>query len=238
MRTLFRVVDLETTGINTETEKHSICEIGWCDVTVAAGAYVVSEAARSMLINPDRAMPVQALSVHHITDADLKGAPPQPAGFRALMEGMDADRTVFVAHNADFEREFFSGGNVPWICTYKAALRVWPDAPSHSNQVLRYHLGLDLDHAQAMPPHRAGPDAYVTAWILKALLDAGADPEDMIRWSNGPALLPLINFGKHRGSKWEDVPLDYLRWVAEKSDLNRDAKANAKHWLKKREASA
>jgi hypothetical protein len=26
----------------------------------------------------------------------------------------------------------------PWICTYKCALRVWPDLDGHSNQELRY----------------------------------------------------------------------------------------------------
>lgn len=234
MKTLFRVVDFETTGVNTEDEKHAICEIGWCDVRLIDGNWRVDDVARSMLINPGRPMPVPAMAIHHITDEELSGAPDQPAGFRLLMNGMDADASAFVAHNADFEREFFSGGNVPWICTYKSALRIWPDAPSHSNQVLRYHLNLGLDHEKAMPPHRAGPDAFVTAWILSEILASGADPDELIRWSDGPALLPKINFGKHRGEKWEDVPLDYLRWIAEKSDMGRDAKANAKYWLKKR----
>ena len=49
------------------------------------------------------------------------------------------------------------------------ALRVWPEAPRHSNQVLRYWRGMRLDHARAMPPHRAGPDAWVTAHILADL---------------------------------------------------------------------
>jgi len=36
--------------------------------------------------------------------------------------------------------------------------------------VLRYWRNLVLDPALAMPPHRAGPDAYVTACLLAELL--------------------------------------------------------------------
>ncbi|MCF1502159.1 DNA polymerase III subunit epsilon [Afifella sp. H1R] len=238
MRTLFRVVDFETTGTPTDEERHAICEIGWCDVLpVGDTAWRVVAPPAAMLVNPHRPISIEALAVHHITDAQCAAAPDVTDGFRHLMDGMDDRTTVFVAHNADFEREFFGGGDVPWICTYKSALRVWPDAPSHSNQVLRYHHDLKLDAELALPPHRAGPDAYVTAWLLKALLEAGADPEEMIRWSRGPALLPKVTFGKHKGAKWQDVPTDYLRWLADKSDMSRDVKANARHHLKQREAA-
>ena len=100
---------------------------------------------------------------------------------------------------------------------------------------LRYFLDLACDRDLAAPPHRAGPDAYVTAHLFAKILDEGVDLDAMVRWSNGPSLLPVIGFGKHKGSKWEDVPSDYLRWVVDKSDLDRDAKANAKHHLKLRE---
>ena len=49
----------------------------------------------------------------------------------------------------------------------------------HSNQVLRYWLGLRLDADLAMPPHRAGPDAYVTAHLLLRMM-ALASVEQMI----------------------------------------------------------
>jgi exodeoxyribonuclease X len=47
-----------------------------------------------------------------------------------------------------------------------------------------------------------------------------------------------VNFGKHKGAKWDDVPLDYLSWIVDKSDMDRDIKANAKHWLKVRTQKA
>jgi exodeoxyribonuclease X len=235
-RTLFRVIDFETSGIPTEDEKHAICEIGFCDVTMADGAWTVGE-VRSMFVNPGRPIAIEARAVHHIPDSVLFDAPPVTLGFTALMADMDPASTCFVAHNAAFEQEFFGGGEVPWVCTYKSALRIWPDAPSHSNQVLRYFLDLDLDHDTAMPPHRAGPDAYVTAHLMARILDSGADPEDLIRWTSGPALLPRCPLHKHKGKKWEDVPTDYLNFIVFKSSgLSRDVIANAKLHLKKRGA--
>ena len=87
----------------------------------------------------------------------------------------------------------------PAICTYKAALRLWPEAPGHGNQVLRYWLRpKDLDPVIASPPHRALPDAYVTAFILRELLEL-ATVEELIAWTGEPALLPRVTFGQYRG---------------------------------------
>jgi exodeoxyribonuclease X len=234
---LIRVIDFETTGIPSNEASHAVCEVGWCDVVVENAEARISTGGHR-LCDPGRPMPAEAMAVHHITDRDIatggeagRRACPPDVAFRRIMED---EPEIFAAHNAEFEKQFFGGGGKPWLCTYKAALRVWPDAPSHSNSVLRYWLGLNLDARHAMPPHRAGPDAFVTAHILVKLIEAGASIEDMLRWSTGPALLPRITFGKHRGAKWQDVPSDYLEWVANKSDLDADAKANARHHLKSR----
>jgi exodeoxyribonuclease X len=98
---------------------------------------------------------------------------------------------------------------------------------------LRYYLGLDLDEALAMPPHRAGPDTYVTGFILVEALNL-ASVEDMMAWTNAPSLLPRVNFGKHRGQAWSELPGDYLSWLVNKSDMDVDTKFTAKHWLDQR----
>lgn len=228
---LIRVIDFETTGLPEDEGGAAICEIGWRDVEAAPPQAVVG-GGQSLLVDPGRPIPAVARAVHHIGDSDVAGAINPTEGLLRLTEGQP---TYFAAHNAKFEQAFFSGNGTPWICTYKVALRLWPDAPSHSNQVLRYWLGIDLPHEDAaMPPHRAGPDAYVTAHLLARMIAEGrATIDDMVRWSSGPPLLPRITFGKHRGSKWEDVPRDYLEWIVNKSDLDSDTKANARHHLKK-----
>lgn len=220
---MIRCIDFETTGIPSEEDKHAIVEIGWCDLD----GHVVG-VPDSVLCNPGRPIPHEAMAVHHITDAEVKDA----TGSIDVLGNPD----YFAAHFADFERQFFQT-DVPFICTYKVALRIWPDAPSHSLQFLRYHLDLVAPAHVAMPPHRAAPDAYLCAVLLQRIvMDAGTPLSEMVRWSNGPALLPRVPFGKHKGSKWDEVPIDYLDWVVRQKDMDRDMVANARHHLKQRTA--
>lgn len=229
-----RVIDFETSGIPSETETHAIVEVGWCDITRAGSEWSIGE-PHSILANPGRPIPIEARAVHHISDADVASARTPDQVLAEMMTGA----AMFCAHNIDFERKFFSGGSKPWICTFKTALRIWPEAPSHSNQALRYFLGVDdegdFDRRLTEPVHRAAPDAYVTAHILRYVL-AKASINDLVRWSAGPALLARMPFGKHAKQKWDDVPTSYLEWIVDKSGMDdRDVKATAKHHLKLRQ---
>lgn len=227
---LIRVVDFETTGMPPGAR---LCEIGWCDLRAYAGTTATEIGMPvGMLVNPNMAMPPEARAIHHISDADVFGAPPIDTGLLALAKGPP---DVFCAHNARFEQEFYTGGSTPWICTLKVGRRLWPDSPSHSNQCLRYFLGLELDDELAMPPHRAAPDTYVTAHILATAIRSGVAIADMVAWSNQPSLLPgTINFGKHRGTPWSDVDKGYLRWILDQRDMDEDKKFTASYWLEKR----
>lgn len=232
--TRIRVVDFETTGIPSEGCPAGIIEIGACDVVLsqsAGGFYVDESSAWSALCNPKIAIDPEAQAVHHIDTADLLGAPSPDSHFVRLCAGA----THFAAHNAEFEREFFGGGERPWICTLKVAYRVYPDAPRHSNSVLRYWLKFPLDRAKADLAHRAGPDAYVTAHLLCGMLNSGkASVDDMIRWSKGAALLPRCPIGEWSGKPWAEVPTSFLQWAMKKDGMRKDVRANAKHELKKR----
>lgn len=204
-----RIIDLETTGI--DPKDHRIIEIAAFDL-LDSGDIVH---AGSHLVNPGRDIPPEASAVHHLIAADLADAPPigevWPLYFGA------GHPTILAAHNADFENSYIpapQGGH--WICTYKAALRAWPEAVGHSNQCLRYWRGLDgmdgFDRSYASLAHRAGPDAYVTAWLLRELLKT-ASLQDLIAWSAEPKAYPRITFGKHRGAAWSEIPSDYLTWL-------------------------
>ena len=76
--------------------------------------------------------------------------------------------------------------------------------------------------------HRTLPDAYVTAFILRELLEV-ATVEELTAWTGEPALLPSVTFGQHRGCRWDEVPPDYLAWIADRSELGDDIKFTARH---------
>ncbi|MBM7046093.1 exonuclease domain-containing protein [Rhizobium lusitanum] len=222
-----RVVDFETTGF-LEDQVRAICEIGYTDLTADWQIGVTT----SFLVNPGHPIPPQTQAIHHISDADVAGAVTPDVALRTLMLGMEPG-DVFAAHNSKFEQAFFAGGGVPWICTMQCAKHLFHDAPGYSNQTLRYWLGIDKDFddaGRAMPPHRAGPDTFVTAHLLSRLLML-ANVEELIRLTTAPVVLRDVTFGKHRGMKWKDLPWDYLNWVATKSDLGADEKHTARHYL-------
>jgi exodeoxyribonuclease X len=225
----FRIVDLETTGT---TPNDAVVEIGAVDVI---GREIIP--IGSDLVRPPVPIPPQASAIHQITDDDVSGCPSLEEVLPFYMdEDRDAGVDVFVAHKWDFEAQWLGGHlqDRPAICTYKAALRVWPDAPDHGNQVLRYWLRpQDLNPVLASPPHRAGPDAYVTAFILRELLEL-ATVDELIAWTGEPALLPRVTFGQHRGCGWDEVPPDYLAWIADRSELGEDVKYTARHHRRQR----
>ncbi|WP_374576317.1 exonuclease domain-containing protein [Phenylobacterium sp.] len=231
--TRLRVIDLETTGTEPPAE---IIEFGRVDVVITDhGASV--EPPQSWLYRPLRGIPPETMAVHHITEADFGPATPvcTPDQLHAAVWSGPAPAAL-VAHSCAFERQFVTEattGAIPWICTYKVALHVWPDAPRHSNQVLRYWRGLTLDNALAMPPHRAGPDAWVTAHLL-AELARFASFDQMVAWTREPRPMPVLTFGKHRGQPWAQVPSDYLQWMISQTDMDADMVWHARQELARR----
>ncbi len=228
-----RVIDIETTG--DTPEKDQIIEVGWIDV-YADGTIANPE---QTFVAPTVPIGVEAMAVHHLTESDVANGIRQDTVGYAILSG---GPLAFVAHNAKFEQSFLRDlVGYKWICTYKCALRLWPNAPRHTNQVLRYWLGLDaepgFDSAAAMPPHRALPDAYTTAHIFARMLKAEGENrlKRLLQWSQEPGMLPKITFGKHKGSQWSDVPVDYLRWLVDKSEMDEDVKYTAMQELVRRE---
>ncbi|WP_422366375.1 exonuclease domain-containing protein [Pelagibius sp.] len=216
---IIRVIDFETTGLPPDA---SVCEAAAVDLV---GDPPEVGPCSQTLVQPTTEMTLEALATHHITAEQARTGMTWDDARAALEDGHP---DVFVAHNADFEKAFFDPEGAIWVDTYKVALRLWPDAPRHTNQVLRYALGLNLDE-RAMPPHRALPDAWVTAHILLEALRI-ATLQDMVRWTQEPSYLTKLTFGKHRGQKYSDVPRDYLQWLS-RQDMDPGVIAAAKREL-------
>jgi exodeoxyribonuclease X len=238
---LIRVLDLETTGFPPDAD---VIEIAAVDVGVAPFALprIFANGDPSLqlhaMVHPGRPIPPESSAVHHIIDEDVGSAAPWPA---VWPEFVASAVNVFCAHSAKFERAFISDemtGGKPWICTWKCALRLFPQAPSHSNQALRYFLkppGLDRDKAALA--HRAWPYAYITAHLLALMLErTGVD--ELVAWSAEPALLPRVPFGKPppsgaRGLPWREADEGLLYWTLER-DFDEDIIFTVKHELERR----
>jgi exodeoxyribonuclease X len=228
---VIRVIDIETTGTNPAAD--AIIEIASVDMVRGGGI----TNAKDTLVHPNVPIPPGASAVHHIIDDDVKNAP-------SLGEVIDRFRGAdyYVAHNCEFERGFFAAQGVelgPWICTYKCALRVWPELHGHSNQELRYALGRAAPfpgfERGTISPHRAAFDVIVTAAIFEELIKR-ARWSDLVQWSGEPALHTRFHFGKYRGRRYEEIAESdpaYLQWIVEKSEMEEGIKHSARHWRKR-----
>jgi len=101
------------------------------------------------------------------------------------------------------------------ICTLKLARYFDKDGviPKYGLQYLRYYLKLNVDAT----PHTALGDILVLEALFnriyaKAVIEFGDDTvAKMIVVSKKPVLYRRMPFGKHKGLKMEEVPVDYLQ---------------------------
>jgi DNA polymerase-3 subunit epsilon len=159
------VVDVETTGLDPETDRIVEVAVVRCDERGG----IVSE--WSSLVQPDR--DPGPTGVHGITAHDLAGAP----RFTELADALAAqfDGTVVAAHNLAFDARFLHGEwrrsgierpRLPGLCTLTLSRELHPHRPDG------YSLAACAAAAGIAQPdaHRALADARVTASLLAALL--------------------------------------------------------------------
>ena len=184
-------------------------------------------------------IPAETSAIHHIIDRDVANAPDWNSVKNNLATtcGSVPPLAVLVAHNAEYEKTILGDDFVPvlWVCTYKCSLRVWPDAPAHRNEVLRYHLklGNDRGRAHSHSTHNALHDAKITFGIFEELLKYTTLGQ-LIEWTEQPAKLPKMPMGKHYGQTWDTIPGPYLQWCCNQADMREDVKHCAKEELQRR----
>lgn len=216
------VIDTETTNI--DPVKAKVVEIA-----VVSGRSVFVN-----LVNPGEPIPVETSAIHHIIDEDVKNSPCWDEVKTSVGEYLETMGIQYpAAHNAKYDKTVTQLNFLPWICTYKCALRQWPDAPTHKNEGLKYWLQLGKrGRFVSHDTHSALHDALVTELILTELLKHQS-VETLLQWSNEPRYLPKIPFGKFRGSPWSDADKSYLNWII-KQDMDEDIIAAAKAELQRR----
>lgn len=242
---LIRAIDLETTG--EEPDVHPI-EVGFSDIVSTvydlAGSPIEWrwEDMDATLVRCPVPISPETSAVHHIVDDDLKDAPAWPETWRGFIQESvtGVSPSVYVAHSAKSDRVLVTDeitGGKPWICTYKVALRLWPEAPKFSLQALRYwRKPATLERRYAPGAHRAMQDAYVTSHLLMEMLKEASIP-DMIEWSSKPALLPRVGFSRGHpahGKPWSEVDTGLLHWILER-DFDEDTMFTARTELDRRD---
>ncbi len=214
-----RVIDLETGG----NGPNDVCEIGWQDVSLEPdGRWIVNDERGALMVNPGRPISPETMAIHHILDEHVSGA----AFWKEIAPAVlrpSGRIDALAAHHAAFEQRYCTPrltGGLRWICTWKCALRVWPDLPRFSNQMLRYQrMPQGLIHEIGLPAHRGMPDAYVTAHHLRDLLNA-TSLDQLLAWSDEPGLLPRVPAGPDRGKGWGRLSMEALKEFLHDRDVD------------------
>jgi DNA polymerase III epsilon subunit-like protein len=224
---MYIFIDTETTGAGP-TDR--LCQIAF----KIKGGYTVNE-----LFNPGMPISIDAMTVHHITNEMVLDKPAfrNSGTWSKLRDLANSDDYVMIAHNAAFDvdmlkKEGIEPKNV--ICTLMLARYFDKEGviPKYGLQYLRYYLKFNVDAV----PHTALGDILVLEALFnriyaKAVIEFGDDTvSKMIEVSNKPVIYRKMPFGKHKGLKMEEVPLDYLQWLAG-TDLEEDLKYTIERYL-------
>ena len=225
---MFIFLDTETTGID---EDDRLCQIAF---KTEAGL-IVNE-----LFNPGKPISIEAMSIHHITNEMVMNKPPfkHSKTWTKLTDLFSDTSNIMVAHNAMFDLSMLRKEDIlpqKTICTYKMArfLDNEGQIPQYNLQYLRYYLNLNVKAS----PHDALGDILVLEALFKRIHAKALDKfgvlafDQMIEISSNPVLLPRMPFGKHKGMKFDEIPIDYLEWLSG-TDLDEDMAYTVKHFLR------
>lgn len=236
MNPIFRVIDSETCSF-----EGGIVELASVDVN--QGSMLGFQTGNPMqdYVKPDRPIEFGAMAIHHITeDMVADAAPIEDVWPKYWFD--EPSPLYFVAHNASFDRGVLPQSDVDWICTLKLARFLYPELESHTNQYLRYALGLDPIIQSILPEglhaHRALYDVYCTAVLFGHLAgQMGWNAESMLAVTKAPSMIHYVKFGKYAKQRptFEDaVKSDpsYFQWcLGNMTDLDEDRRHTMVYWL-------
>jgi len=199
--------DTETTGIKAENDR--IVEIAAYDP--------IQDKSLEELVNPGIPIPEEASKVHHITDDMVKDAPPFKEIGQRFIDFCSGD-VILIAHNNDnfdihflrheFKRHELDMPEWRFFDTLKWARRYRPDLPRHALQFLREIYGVEANNA-----HRALDDVIVLHEVFRKMSD-DLDIEQSYNLLCSPRDIKVMPFGKYQGKPLEQVPEDYVKWLA------------------------
>lgn len=200
--------DTETTGVRSDKD---------CIIEIAAFDPVQNRTFEE-LVNPGIPIPPDASAIHGITDEMVKNAPSFAEIGKRFLDFCAGDDVVLIAHNNDgfdihFLRNECNRHNLPFptfktLDTLKWARRYRPDLPRHSLQVLREVYGFAANNA-----HRALDDVVILHQVFSAMLD-DLTIKQAYTLLNLPRSLRHMPFGKYQGKLLEELPKDYVSWLA------------------------
>lgn len=204
------VVDTETTG----TEPAEVIELAW----LALGTY----SKFSQRFKPAGPITYGAFATHHILPEELEDCEPSQAA------ALPSSCEYIIGHNIDYDWEALGKPPVKRICTLAMARTFYPELDSHKLGALYYKLrGVGPETRELLKnAHSAATDVAICEDVFTLMLQDKAptldrmDFEALWKLSEDCRLPRIITFGKHKGTRIEHLPRDYIGWMLRQPDMD------------------
>ncbi len=214
---IFVCLDCESTGLDPENDRI---------VEIAAARFTFSQILQKYesLIDPERDIPETSQEIHKISKEMLEGKPKIGQILPDLLKMIQGH--ILVGHGIGFDMALVAAEarrnqiptnilHAPYFDTLRMA-RLYGESPINSLQRLREHFNIEPEGA-----HRAMSDVIVNIEVFKQLAKPYKTTDELFKILQKPIKLKAMPLGKHKGRKFDEIPVEYLLW-AEKKDFDQD----------------
>lgn len=214
---IFVCLDCESTGLEPKTDRI---------IEIAAARFTYEKILQEFesLVDPECQIPPSSQEIHKISQEMIQGKPKIKDILPQLLQMIDGH--ILVGHGIGFDIELIAEEakrfnivtNIhkqPYIDTLRLA-RLYGESPVNSLQHLRHHFNIQPEGA-----HRAMSDVIVNIEVFKQLVKKYKTTEELFQILQKPIRMKTMPLGKHKGRRFEEIPLEYLVW-AERKDFDQD----------------
>lgn len=214
---IFVCIDCESTGLDPASDR--IIEIA-----VARFNFQKILLSFETLIDPECEIPESSQDIHNISREMVEGKPKIAEVLPKVLELING--LVLVGHGITFDIALIANEarrakipttilSQPHIDTLRLA-RLYGESPVNSLERLRQHFNIAPEGA-----HRAMSDVIVNIEVFKYLSKSFQSSGQILKTLQKPIKLKTMPLGKHKGRRFDEIPLEYLQW-AERKDFDQD----------------
>ena len=228
------ILDTETTGSKPPM---NVIELAYLDIN----ENLLCDEIFSSMYKPELPISLGAKAAHHILEADVANAP------SCDTFTMPDDVEYIIGHKVDFDIEAIGFGeaeDIKRICTLAIARKHFPELDSHTQSAMIYYFFPEAEAREMIKnAHRAFDDVrncHALLVKLREVILAKGIPfstfEEMWVESERCRIPDTISFGKHAGSRIENLPLDYRQWILRQPDMDEYLKIAVRQTMPQRQA--
>lgn len=213
----FICLDCESTGLDPNKDR-------LIEIAVARFNFDHILQKAESLVDPECEIPKISQDIHKISADMLVGKPKVGQVLPDLLKMIKGH--VIIGHGIGFDIALIAAEakrnqipneieKQPFIDTLRMA-RLYGESPINSLERLRQHFNIEAEGA-----HRAMSDVIVNIEVFKFLAKSYQTTEQLMKTLEKPIKLKVMPLGKHKGRKFDEIPLEYLQW-AERKDFDQD----------------